>query len=310
VIPIATLYPPPVVSYSDPNITANRFIQSPSLVARALQTFAQYRYVGASLLKGRQTLQGGSIMYELVAGIFADKSVEAVAPLSAYTRGTVSLGSAALAKAQKQGTDYPISDEAIAYSNFDPIRLAVTKAVNSAELTIDQTILAAIVSAVSQSQAASAVWTGASTILRDILLGVAKVTSANLGYRPDMLLVDDTTWAYMASDTVVATAMARETNSNPVSTGMFPSIAGLEIVHIPTANMPSGVNTAAWVLDSSQLGFIAQQELGGGYQSAGDLVESKVLRDDDNDGWRLRVRTNFVPVINNPLAACKITGVN
>jgi hypothetical protein len=313
VILIATAYPPPVVTYVDPNVTASRFIQQPNQVARMLQTFAQYRYVGASLLKGRQTLRGGAILYELVAGIFADRAAEPVAPGSAYTRGTVSLGPAALAKAQKQGMDYPITDESIVESNYDPIRLAMTKAVNSAELLIDQTILAAIVSAVTTTQGATAVWNrsgSAPTILQDVLLAASKITGANLGYKPDTLLCDDTTWAYLGSDPVIAQAMARETQNNTVETGLFPRLAGLEVVHIPTANMPGGLNTGAWVFDSTQLGFIGQQELGGGYMSAGDLVESKVLRDDDIDGWRLRVRTNFVPVINNPLAGVKITAVN
>jgi len=309
---MAIAYSPPTVTFNDPNITASRFIQSPTFVARALQDFAQFRYVGAQLVKGRQVTRGGAILYELVASIFADSGVEAVAAGSAYTRGTVSLGPAALAKSQKAGKDYTVTDEAINHDNFDPIRLTMIKAVNSAELIIDRTIVSAIASAVTATQAASAKWnrsSGVPAVLQDILLAGAQITGANLGYKPDTLLVDDQTWAYLASDPVIATAMAREDQSNPVYSGQFPILAGLEVVHIPTGNLPGAVGTNAWVMDSSQLGFLAQEELGGGYSSAGELVESKVIRDDDLDGWRLRVRTNFVPVINNPLAACRISAV-
>jgi len=70
-----------------------------------------------------------------------------------------------------------------------------------------------------------------------------------------------------------------------------------------------GVGTVAYVFDSNQLGFIATENLGGGYQSAGDLIESKVMRQEENDAWRIRARANFVPVVTDPSAGYKITGV-
>jgi hypothetical protein len=41
----------------------------------------------------------------------------------------------------------------------------------------------------------------------------------------------------------------------------------------------------------------------------GDLVQSKVMRVDENDAWRLRARANFAPVVTDPLAGYAITGV-
>lgn len=299
-------------SYSDPNITANRFVQTPALVSRMLQDFAQLRYVGTKLLKGRQTAIGGMIMYELVASIFADGGPEAVAAGSSYTRSTVSLGAAALTKTQKSGRDYPITDEALDSYKFNPLVVTAQKAVNSAALAIDQTVVAAIASAVTTTVGATAHWDGGGstpTILKDVLAAAATVTNQNLGYVPDTVLVDDSAWVSLASNAQLQTAMAREDRGNTVYNGDFQSLAGLTVVHIPTANMPGGIGTKAWVLDSTQVGFIAVQDLGGGYSSAGELIEQKVIRDEDIDGWRLRVRTNFVPVVNNPLAGCAVTSV-
>ncbi len=124
-----------------------------------------------------------------------------------------------------------------------------------------------------------------------------------------MLLVDDVAWAYMAADATIASAMQRENATNPIYSGRFDTIAGLQIIRVPAANLPGGVGTAAWVLDSSQLGFIATEDLGGGYQQAGDLVQTKVMRTDETDGWRLRARAIFVPVVTDPGAGIKITGV-
>jgi hypothetical protein len=86
-------------------------------------------------------------------------------------------------------------------------------------------------------------------------------------------------------------------------------LAGPEVIPTPAANLPGGVSGNAWVLDTNQLGFIATEDLGGGYQQAGELVQSKVIREEHRDLWRLRARANFVPVVTDPGAGFKITGV-
>jgi hypothetical protein len=74
--------------------------------------------------------------------------------------------------------------------------------------------------------------------------------------------------------------------------------------NIPTAN-------TALVLDSQQLGGMADEDLGGpGYASAGGVgVQVKTMRKDDTDEWRIRCRRVTVPIVLEPGAAWKITGV-
>lgn len=304
-------YPPLPATYSDPNLTASRFLKNPAFVARRLQTLAERRYVGNLLLPGRQDTNAGAIGYENVEGIFADSAPLVVKPGSEYSLTTIGDGTASLANVVKWGTDTYVTDEAIARRNMDPVDKALLKLANSAALAIDTAVVAAIVTAVTATAGATAVWSGSSAaVLRDILLASAAIRGANLGYEPDTLLIGDTTWAYLASDPVTAGLMARETTSNTVDTGRFTHLAGLQVIHAPAANMPSGVGTAAWVFDSGQLGFIATENLGGGYNSAGGLVETKSIREDLTDSWRLRARSNFVPVVTDPLAGYKISGVN
>lgn len=223
---------------------------------------------------------------------------------------TIADGPAGLARVAKWGKDTEVTDEAIVRRNMDPVDQGLRKLANSAGRVIDAAVVSVVASGITQTRAAGTAWTAASpTILRDILRAVSDVRASNLGYEPDVLLVDDETWAYMASDTVISAAMARETANNPVYTGRFSLLAGLEVVNTSAANMPGGVGTAAFVLDTSQLGFIATENLGGGYQQAGELVESKVMRLEDRDAWRLRARANFIPVVTDPGAGFKITGV-
>ncbi len=307
-----TAYPPPGATLSDPILSVSRFLKQPALVARRIQDLAQLRFIGTQILKGRVEAQGGAVLYEQVEGMFADKAPEPVSPGAEYTRTTTTDGPGALAKVTKQGEDVEITDESIARRLMDPVIKGTRKLVNSTALQVDQTVVAAVASAVTQTGGASQKWdrTGsAPTVLQDIMLGIATITNQNLGYEPDLLLVDDFTWAYLASDTTIQAAMAREDNTNPIYSGRFKVLAGLEVVHVPVANLPSGVNTNAWILDSRQLGYIAFENLGGGYASAGELIESKVIRDEDTDSWRIRARSNFVPIVTDPNAGYKITTV-
>lgn len=304
-------YPPAGLSYADPNLTASRFLATPAFVARRIQELADQRYVGNLLLSGRQETTGGAVGYETVEGIFADATPEVVAPGAEYTMTTVGDGPGGLARVVKSGKDTLVTDEAIKRRNMDPVEKGLRKLVNSAGKAIDGSIISLIASSVTASGAATALWsaTTGTAILRDILKAKASIKGQNLGYEPNVLLVDDLTWAYLASDPVVSAAMAREDKSNPIYSGRFEVISGLEVVSASTANLPGGVGTKAWVLDTNQLGFIATEDLGGGYQQATDLVQSKVMRLDENDAWRLRSRANFAPVVTDPLAGYAITGV-
>lgn len=304
-------YPPAGPTYSDPNITASRFLANPAFVARRIQDIGELRYIGGSLLSGRQDTTGGAVGFETVEGMFADKAPEPVAPGSEYTMTTVGDGPGGMARVVKSGQDTLVTDEAIKRRNMDPVEKAIRKLVNSQGKAIDGSIISLIASSVTATTAATTLWsaTTGTTILRDILRAKAAITSQNLGYDPNVLLVDDLTGAYLASDPIVSAAMAREDRNNSIYSGRFPVIGGLTVVTTSTANLPGGVGTKAWVLDTNQLGFIATEDLGGGYQQAGDLVQSKVIRLDQNDAWRLRARANFAPVVTDPLAGNAITGV-
>lgn len=303
-------YPPAAATLSDPNLTASRFLQNPQFVARALQSMGDLRYRGTFLLTGRQETTGGAIGYEQVEGIFADAPPEIVAPGGEYSLTPIADGPAGLARVAKYGKDTLITDEAIKRRQMDPVNKGLLKLVNSAQLVIDQATVSVIASAITATRAAGAAWTSASpTILRDILRAVADVRGLNLGYEPNALLVDDATWAYLASDPQISAAMARESATNPIYTGRFEILAGLQVIPTPAANLPLGVGTSAWVVDTDQLGFIATEDLAQGYQAAGELVQSKVIREDKVDAWTVRVRANFVPVVTDPGAGFRISGV-
>lgn len=310
-----TVYPEAPATITGDNISASRFLQSPRLVARRLQSLGDRRYIGSLLLPGRQPTSGGAIAYETVGeGIFADAAPEIVTPGAEYSMTTVATGPAGVSRVVKYGKDTLVTDESVkrASGSMGPVDRAMLKLTNSAALVIDQSVLSVIASAITATFNAATKWNAAgATILLDVLRAKSSIRALNLGYDANVLAVDEDVWPYLAADTTIAAAMAREDRSNPVYTGRFDVLAGLEVIPVPAANLPGGVGTSAWLIDRGNLGYIATEDLGGGYLPAGGngLVEAKSMRVDENDAWRLRVRANFVPVVTDPGAGFRIGNV-
>lgn len=299
-------FPPASPTISGDYLTVSRFLNTPTLVARRMRTLAEQRLISTSILTGRETVSGGAISFEQNEGLYADRPVEAVSPGGEYPLTTVGDGTAQLAKVVKWGQDTFVTDEAAKRKAMSAVDKALLKLINTAAKNVDTVALSAIASSVTQTQAAAAAWSAATGVqmLRDVLKAKAALAALNQGYEADTMVIDDLTWALIASDQTLISTIARETQSNAVVTGNFDVLAGLRIMRTP--NLPAA---GAWILDSSQLGGIATEDLGGNYQKVDGILESKSIRDEDNDQWRLRARAVAVPYINEPNAAIRITGI-
>jgi hypothetical protein len=304
-------YPPSAPTISGDNVTISRFLNNPSLIARRLRTLLEQRYIADALLTGRYNATGsGSIEYETGETIFSGEDPRAVAPGAEYPLVNPTTGPASLAKTVNWGQDALITDASIARRAMDPVNRAMIKLANQNVKYVDSVALSAISSAVTQSTAAAAAWTGATAaqILKDVGLAKANILALNQGYDPDTVVINDVQWVNAMVAFVAAGYVPRETaSSNPAITGEFPTILGLRWLASP--NVP--IANAALVLDSQQLGGMADEDLGGpGYTSAGGVgIQAKSIRKDDTDEWRVRCRRVTVPVVVEPASGWKVTGI-
>lgn len=306
-------YPPPAPTISGDDVTVDhvhKFLGSPALVSRRLRTLLDQRYISDRLLTGRFVAVGGAIQYETGESVFTEDDPEAVAPGGEYPLTTAGTGTASIAKTVKWGQDSPVTDESINRLRLSAADRAMTKLVNQSVNFVDSVTMSAITSAVTAGTAGSD-WSAAGTVAEDILsdVGLAKANIINLkqGYMPDLVVVDDINWMHAMIKFAAAGLVPRETPSqNPIVSGSFPTVLGM--AWLPTPNAISGT---ALVADSEQLGGMADEDLGGpGYTRIGGIgVETKSIRDDDNDQWKLRARRVTVPVILEPAAARKVTGI-
>lgn len=303
-------YPPAPPTISGDNITISRFLNAPASVQRRLRTIAENRFIADVLLTGRYETSGGSLLYEQSESIYTSRTPAAVNAGAEYPRASAVPGPAALAGVTKWGQDVPITDEHIKRYGRRAVDVAMLKVINFLIKQVDSVALAAIAAAVTQTQAVVAAWNNASRdMLLDIMLAKSVVTKLDQGYDPDTLVTTDEGYARLVADQKIISGLARErgVGMTVTETGQLVSIANLRI--LPTNNLPAGVKCQ--VLDSVMLGGIAYERLESPeYQGdPANGVESWTRRDPDaNDQWLVRGRRPVVPVVQEPGAACSITG--
>jgi hypothetical protein len=306
-------FPAGAPTLSGDTISISRFLQSPAFIARRLRDYTDLRFVSDQLLTQRFRSQGGAVLYDQSEPFVSDRAASSVAPGAEYPYANLPTGTAAIAAIAKWGEKVLLTDEEINRNVFGirAIDRQMRKVVNSIISQVDSITMSAIASAVTNAFNVTAtgggVWTGATpTVMRDILRAKAVILALNLGYRPDTLVVNDTQYAYMMSDTAITNALRRENTDNPIYTGQVERLLGLTIIVSP--NLPA---TTAYVLDSQSLGGMADEKDDGatGYTVSDLAVEVKSIRKDEQDAWDLQGRRKTVPVVQEPGAAVKLTNV-
>src|SRR5215471_15093398 len=299
-------YPAPPPTLSGDLETISQFLQSPTQIRRRLRDYRDLRFVADQLLTQRFSTSGGAALYELSEPFVTDRTVEAVGPGAEYPFANLPTGTAGIASFSKWGQKVRLTDEEVARNVYagQTVDRNLRKVVNSIIQQVDGQAMSAIASAVTDTTTATAAWSSAATrtIFQHILLAKAPVYGKNLGYHPDTVLVDDTHYAYMMSDTAITNALRRETTNNPIYTGTLEIIAGLVIVV-----SPSSVAAHPYVLDSTQLGGMADEmDAAPGYAMDQLSVQIKSIRLDANDAWDLQGRRKTVPIVQEPGSACEI----
>jgi hypothetical protein len=303
-------YPAPAPTTDGTSLDIHHLLKNPSLVARRLRTLLEQRYISDALLTGRFTAVGGSIAYETGETIDSGENPRAVAPGAEYPLVSLTGGDVSLAKTTKWGQDTIVTDEAIARLNRNPVDRAFTKLANQSVKYVDSITMSAISSAVTNTQAASASWRAAATtaeqILTDVMTAQANVVKLDEGYMPDTVVLDDLTYAHVMAKFIASGFLPQESR-NAALNGEFPRVRGL--LWLPTNH---GIGGEAVLADTEQLGGMADEDLGGpGYARVNGIgVETKSIREDVEDRYRLRCRRVTVPVILEPQAARRITGVS
>jgi hypothetical protein len=305
-------FPAAAPTLSGDLLTISRFLQDPARVQRRLRTFRELRFVSDQLLTQRFRSQGGAVLYDMSEPFVSDRTPEAVSAGAAYPYANLPTGTAAVAAITKWGQKVLLTDEEILRTAIpgSAVDRALGKVVNSIIRQVDAVAMSAIGTAITATAATVGSWDNATVgnrkPLEDILLAIQAIEDLNLGYKPDTLVVSPKAYTYLMLNDPILQARKRETSDNPVYTGMLEIVANLKVLKTP--NLP--VTTTAMVIDSTQLGGMADETDGApGYAVADLAVQVKSIRLEGQDAWDLQGRRKTVPVVQEPGAGYEITGV-
>lgn len=310
-------FPAAAPTLSGDLLTISRFLQDPARIQRRLRDYTDLRFVSDKLLRDRTRASGGAALYDMTEPFITDRTVEAVSAGSEYPYANLGTGTAGIAAVSKWGQKVFLSDEEATRKSYpmSAVDRALTKVVTTVIKQVDTVSMSAIGTAITAEVATVGSWDNATPAnrkpLEDILLGIQAIEDLNLGYRADTLVVSPKAYTYLMLNDAIAQLRKRESTDNPVYTGMIETVANLNVVKTP--NLP--VPTRAWILDSSQLGGMADERANApGYASYGDVggfagLEVQAIRKPGQDGWDLQCRRLTVPYVQETGAGYEITGV-
>lgn len=299
--------PPAKVSGGD-TLEIHHLLKTPALMGRRVRTLLENRFIADAILTGRFQAVGGAILYETGESIFGDDEPESIAPGGAYPLTEQVMGELAAARVDKWGRDTPVTDEAINRLGINPVDRALTKLVNTTVRFVDSAALGVIASKVTETYDTTAgnnapgAWNTAKGIVGGVLNSIAKIEALDEGFSPDTIVLKDAQWATAMTALIDAGMLPRE-GANPLVTGQWPETLGLRWLksnHTPTAD--------PMLFDTTQLGGMADEKQNApGYASAAGIgVETKSIRDDEHDRYKLRARRVTVPVVLEPSAGLRV----
>ncbi len=302
-------YPATAPALNADVLTISRFLNDPTLVNRRVNELASLKFISDFLLTGRHNIEGGALLYEIAGsgGLYTSRDPEIVAPGAEYPRATPTEGAVALAKASKWGQDIPITDERIKREKTRALERGLSQVATTVIRKIDTVAMTGIGAAVTKTIAASAAWTSATpSIFLDVARAAASIEEEDQGYEADTVVCSPTLFAYVRN--ALLPALPRESADTTLTTGELPAVNGLTFV--PSNRLPAGTN--ALVLDRKVFGGIGYEDLPSpeyeGDPATG--IETWSRRNPAaNDEWLVRGRRPVVPVIQEPSAGRKITGV-
>lgn len=288
--------PPRPPTVSGDLVTISRFLNSPTLVERRLRSMTEKRFVADRLLTARVNASGGAVQYEQSESIFPDRDPESIEPGGEFPLTGLGVGPTEIKAVEKWGIDTKVYLEAVRRQNRNPVDRAMTKLSNGVVRQVDRTALSAIDLAPIQTFA-GADWSTASAdaVLNQLASAKALITKKDEGFMPDICTIDDDREVDLLSKSAIADAIDHV--ENPAYEGTLGRLMGLTFLVTAAANMPGTMRTV--VEDSNVLGGMAEEE----------PLSGTSWWVQDTEHWRLRGKRVVVPFVNEPDAACEITGV-
>jgi hypothetical protein len=290
-------YPPapPVVSATN-LITVSLFLNSPARVQRSIETLAYQRFVADLVFGMGPNANGGAVIYDQLADgmLFLDRDVQEIAPGDEFPLLVGSAPVPLVAIARKWGGEVMVTDEEARRDNRNVLARELVRLRNTIIRKVDTLAMAALRAAPTNTMTASGSWAVAATdIIADLAQAIENVTSKDLGYEPNTVLINPAQEVALLKDADIRTALPRERTDVPIATGNLGRLMGQDFV------VSNRINAGeVFVLERGTVGGISDEV----------PLYTRPIHDDRREVTFLHGARVTVPYVTDPLAATRITG--
>ncbi|WP_010541896.1 hypothetical protein [Dietzia alimentaria] len=307
--------PTEVVSVNDgPRITINDLVGSPKLVPTKIIQMLANQFLSESLLRDAGPNVNGMVSYNESTPLYLDEGPEPVAEFSEIPVTAGAIGLPKIAVSQKLARGIRVSKEMIDEGRLDLAQTQITQLVNTFIRNDDRALRYLLSHSAIPEIPASAAWTdGLGNPRHDIAAAMEKVGSASLSGDVE----EDDTMGFVADTVVLPASITPVLMDNDKFIDVYKDSLATEDLRY-TGKLPNqimGMNalqSRSWPLDRvlvverRTVGFFSDTRA---LQSTAMYPEGGGPNGGPTESWRSDTSRKRVNGIDQPLAACWITGI-
>jgi hypothetical protein len=298
---------PTAAQYSNqgPRITVNQMVKDPLLVPRRFLQLAANEWIMEDLLRHVPNTGSGVVGYEEETPLFAADDPAIVEEGGEIPLTTGEVGIPKSVRTIKLARGVEITRETKDRNRTDRVNMTLTQVKNTFVRTWENRFFDALDAAVTQSVPAGTAWATSTTIRKVILDAVEVVAEASvagasnspLGFVPDALVLSRAdSYDLLRSEDFSKHYTGNMADKNIQFSGKLPNqILGLNV--LVSRFLTPGT---AWVLERKTVG---------GFSDERALSATPLYEDRDRELWRSNVVRRTAVFVDQPKAACKITGI-
>lgn len=292
-----TTYPPGNPSVNGNQITVEQFLKTPSRVTRVINDLTRQRFIAERIFASGDAV-GGAVIYDQVTAseLYTDRDVQAIEAGSEFPIVTSGETSPKVAAVTKWGGAAVLTYEAVRRDARDILNRELTKLRNTIVRKVDTVAIAALDAAPINTDTGTD-WsdgTNGDPIL-DLAQGRSVIDDADLGYMADTILINPAQMVDLIGRKDVRDALPRESiTGNPIANGQLNGFMGY--TWYVTNRVAAGT---AYILASTMAGSL-RDEL---------PLYSRVIDQQERERWLVQAARVTVPIVTDPKAVLKLTGL-
>lgn len=314
-MPTAVVGTPIGSSFDGGRLTISAILRQPTFVQAYLLRMINELFIGEKIFRGVQDCPSGVAVYRSSVPLFTPETSEELQEFEEIPAVLADYGLPQPAFSRRLGLAVKVSEQMRTRNDVDALNIQLRQVTNTLIRDFDGRFMGSLGAAVPTSHiaAAAATWIGTTsdTVRKDIALAANSITSENRGFRPDTIIIDQSTvWDLLANPNVWEIYRGNVAGANPQLQGFDPNsgrmfnalgaggkLLGLDVFVTINGNIPAGS------------AYVCERKVFGGISNERRLRATPWYPQREKESWRSDVTRAAAYFVDQPLALATITGV-